>query len=380
MQVRWLMDRACLEQAFAHPAGIGLGGFETRYPFWRPREELRLSTHGFTDPATPRPGTPHSEPLLALVELGWGGALLLGAALFLLLRRRERARWTTAPLLALGCHALVRAPLTGNPPALALAALLAAANRGNPEPAAPVSPATRRLFRRFLPLVLALLAAAAAPSQIGGELALSARLASLRKKEVPDPADAARALEARPWDAVAASFHVADLTREHAPPEQIRTALHALLFHDPANLFGLTALYHLEMVAPDGSPREALRALERAESLAPEHPSVRTGRTLWLERMALQEKEAGLARVARGDPAARPHLLRAALLAALVALRNQDPEQARSALWEASAFADSSRALVERTAARADLDETLLRALVLRLKAARASDLGPPVG
>jgi len=53
------------------------------------------------------------------------------------------------------------------------------------------------------------------------------------------------------------------------------------------------------------------------------------------------------------------------------------PEQARSALWEASAFADSSRALVERTAARADLDEALLRALVLRLKAARESDLGP---
>lgn len=369
---------ACLERIGGAPLGIGLGRFETDYPWWRPAAELRLSSAGFRDPAVPRPLTPHSEPLLAFLELGWAGAALVALALWRLLKRRDRARWTDPALLVLGLHALVRSPLTENPAALALGALLAG---WSARTLAPSSIPSRRPGAAAIAL-LAAVAAVPGALQVGGETAVAARVEALAAGAEADPAPLRLALRWRPWDAVAADWLAADLGRQGAPPAEVRSALERALAHDPADLKALTARLRLESASPDADPAAVSWALEMAERLYPEHPVVRENRTVWLEAEAARLRAEAVARLEQGRPRAEVQALLEAqhLLRALASIRRGDGAACRAELEEAAVLAGPERLRIERFA-RGSLEEPAVRDVVAQLLPDYAARLGPaPTG
>lgn len=369
-QVRWLLYGAALRHALAQPQGIGLGRFELDYPAWRPAEELRLSSADFTDPAVPRPDTPHSEPLLILVECGWAGALLAAAGAVLLLRRPGRARWTGAALLALAVHALVRSPLSDNPPVLALAALLLGWER--------VADARRSAWPQRAGLVL-VAAAAAVPAlpQILGERALAQHFRGLEQAP-PAAADGelARALRWRPWDTVAADLRAVQCAAG-GDLAGTRAALDQALRYDPADLNAMTARLKLEMTASDGDEALALQMLARAEALYAAHPSVRDARTRWLELQAQRQKDLAMGLLGQDVPRAQLNaLLRAHhLLAALADIRRGDAQACRGEL-EAAAVLSSTEELRLSRFARGPLSEAEVAAVVAELLPEYAGQLG----
>ncbi|HEX9792660.1 MAG TPA: hypothetical protein VGC54_01630 [Planctomycetota bacterium] len=376
LEIRRLLWTASLQRSLAEPLGIGLGRFEIDYPFWRPPEELRLSSVDFRDPATPRPTTPHSEPLLFLLEGGWIALALFFLAGWRALRRPDRDRRMDAALLAFAVHSLVRSPLSDNPAALAVGALLLGASMPGTLPL----PATRgRTLAGAGLALLALVPAAAAPAQISGELAVAARFRAQARDDAILPQAAQRAVQRRPWDATAWCLLAADLSAAGAKPAAIREALSSALRHDPANLYALTAFLKLEMVADDGDETLGLSALAWAERIAPAHPSVREGRTLWLEQQSARFKEGARAEVAAGDPRAlAPLLYRSHLFAALAAARRGNAEAAGEAVRAAAVYAGESRLRLEHIGREGPCDETSLRALFAALLPDLEDLLGPP--
>ncbi len=420
-EVRWLTHQDVLAKAVTTPLGIGLGRFELDFPHWRSPETLRVASRDYTDPATPTQKDPHDEPLLLLIECGWLGLLLGAGGLLLLLRRPDRAAWTSAPLLALAVPLLVRAPLSENPAALAFAALLLGAGARSSDGPAPTG--TPRPAAALAAPALAFAALLAAPSQLLGELGVASYL-----EQPAGGAGLRRALEARPWDARAWDLLAADRGQRGRPLEEIREALVQALRHDPSDLFALTARFEVEVNAGDAAaalaaleraellapghpavtekrrwieqelPQQALEAMEAgddatvlaalatAESFAPHHPGVAAARTAFLRLQAERQREAAseaFQRAADADFAAqdgarmRRHLLSAHLFEALVRAREGDPAACRESLEAAAVYADDKRSLVARTARRQDLDETLVRELLLRFDPEVGMLLGP---
>lgn len=359
-RVRWEMWRATVAHAFAAPLGVGLGRFEARYPEWRPSEELRLSSQNYADSAVPRPATPHNEAVLALSETGWLGLLLVGLALWRAWRGRPHAAWSAPGLLALAVHAMVRAPLSHDPAALALGALLLGAPD---EDAAPTEDRKRR-WVAGMALGLAALAAVAAPFQIGGELGMARRFES----EEPQARVAALrdSLRWRPWNSVAWVLLAADARAAAARVEEREAALLEALRYDPANLAALTGLFRLEAVEL-GDEVHGLAWLRRAETVAPRYPVVRGNRTLFLEIQAGRQRQVGALLMQAGDPDYRDRLFAADLLDALVAARRADLKEARRELRASLAKGERYGALIERTLRHEDFGEGLVRHLCLRL-------------
>ena len=437
-EIRWLTHLDVVGKALRTPLGVGLGRFETDYPLWRSAETLRAASHGYTTPETPVHKDPHDEPLLLLIECGWLGGLMALAGLVVLLRRPDRQPWCSAPLLALAVPVLVRAPLSDNPPALAFAAMLAGAvvlrsrppadaaapGAASPPEAAPGPPAP------FLPRLglpsLALLAALAAPAQIGGEAAVASHF------RAPGGSALQAAVQWRPWDSRAWDFLAVQQAAAGAGLDEVRRTLQQALRHDPGDLFALDSLFTLELEA--GRYPEALDALARAEQAAPGHPAVTDKRAWMRERLpaevvrqvaagdflralnSLTEAE-GLAPEAPAVVAARTslyrawaashrnaasaliqeaaegrdfdaasslkmrqHFLLAHLFDALAHAREGRAEDCRAALGAAATYADAQRGLVQRTARRQDLDEELVRVLLLRFDPGLEKWLGSAAG
>ncbi|RMH04833.1 MAG: hypothetical protein D6702_02200, partial [Planctomycetota bacterium] len=417
--VRWLTHRDGLAHAAVNPLGIGLGRFEVDYPLWRSPETLRAASHDYRVPETPVHKDPHDELLLLLLECGWLGAglILAGAAR----AGREAPRPVPAEaagaLLALAVPLLVRAPLSDNPPALALAAILTGLALAGAEPA------RRPAGGRWTPLALALTAAAAAPAQIGGELAVADHF----RRGGAEPLE--RAVALRPWDSRAWDLLAVERGRA-GDLDGVRQAFTAALAADPGDLFALDGLFTAEQTA--GRYPEALAALARMEAVAPDHPAVRSKRE-WIEHGLVEQARERIetgdwagARAALeraeglGDPAAptvraartalfrawaedhrraagaivreaaeapefdpaeagrlRQHFLLAHLFTALAAVRDGDLPACREALRAAQTYADALAPVVARLARRRSPGEAEVRALLLRLDPGLAEWLGP---
>ena len=377
-RVRLLLWKATLGRMAEAPLGIGLGRFPLEYPWWRDPEEFRISSHDFRDPAVPRPANPHQEFLLLGVETGWLGLLLFLAGAWKALRRPGRAAWGTAPLLALGVHALVRAPWSDHPAALALTALLLAAGP-LPETALLPRDGAGRLRRRALQAVLLALGtavAAASVPRLGGELALARRLRALEEGRTELEASEAAACW-RPWDPLAWSLVAADRSaRPEADPARVREALDRGKEADPADLGILTKLFRLEMEAPGGNRARALGLLSLAEVLAPRHPAVRHNRTALIRAEAEARERRG--REAFPDPSMRTQFLLQHLLLALAAVREGDSGSCRAELSAAAKYDSPLRARIERLARSPDPDPAAVHALVLEAAPGLAPIAGPP--
>jgi O-antigen ligase/polysaccharide polymerase Wzy-like membrane protein len=368
---RSVMYQAMLAKAATSPLGMGLGRFETDYPEWRPLEEQRMSASNYENISSRRPKTPHSEPLLFLLEFGWMGAAFMALGLFQLLRDANRARWTNPALAALAVHLLVRSPLSDNGPLLAFAVLLVAARRkeqGTTQAAAPIP-------SRYLPGLrahvspwavaagLALVGALPAPSQIVGELAVAARL----PLDQPQPASVLeRAVAWRPWDARALGILSVDRSREAEPTlNGVRGPLLQALRYDSTDLFALNQLFILDTKRGEGDL--GLFWLMRAEQLSPEHPAVQINRTLLQREVAEFHRIAGTRMLAEQIPGAHKHLLLSQLWLAMKEIREANPVKAAKALRAASVYAPTDRGLLERVARDPGLSESKVRAVVERL-------------
>lgn len=354
------MYRASLGKAVRTPLGLGYGRFEVDYPEWRPLAEQRLSASNYENVATRRPKTPHSEPLLVLLEFGWLGAALIGFGLWRLLRDPQRARWTDAALLGLGVHALVRSPLSDHGVMLALSVLLLAARRDDaPQPAA----SGVRPTAWGLGLLVAILGVIPAPSQIGGELAVARRLPLDEDKPV---AIMESAVAWRPWDARALGILSVDRSRMPEPSlEGVRTPLLEALRHDPSDLFALNQLFILD--TKRGQSDLGLIWLMRSEQIAPEHPAVRTNRTLLQREVAEFHRIAGTRMLAEQVPGAHQHLLLSQLWTAMAEIRDGEARKAQTALRAAAIYSQNDRALLERIARDEELTESKVRATLERV-------------
>ncbi len=373
--VRWQNDLDALAAVARHPTGIGLGQFELRNPEFRSPEALRLASRNWRDSATPRAKDPHLEPMLALLETGWLGALFLLVALLCLLRA-PLAPWTIAPLLVLMLHALVRSPFSDNGVALALTALLLGTRGG-----ATGRDSGSAAGSRQLPRIMAGLAALLAIPQMGGEWFTSRALApSLEEGTVPVAHRGAlrTALQFRPWDARGWSLLAAAQGRAGSGPEEVRVSLDRALAADPANLFALTARVKLEML--DGQVGAGLKFLRRAEGVAGNHPAVLEARTLVLEDQAALQRRLGKGLLTAEPLAARPHFLAAHVLTALVAARRGDLDESRDALRAALFYAGENRARMARLIRTEFLSPAMVHSLAGNILADWQEILGPGPG
>lgn len=352
--------RAGLGKAASTPLGLGYGRFEVDYPEWRPLAEQRLSASNYENVATRRPKTPHSEPLLILLEFGWLGAALIGFGLWRVLRDPSRARWTDAALVGLGVHALVRSPLSDHGVLLALTVLLLAARDQDSRSS---TEQTGRPLAWALGLLVAVIGLLPAPSQIGGELAVARRLPLDEEKPV-DIMESAVAW--RPWDARALGILSVDRSREAEPVlERVRNPLLEALRHDPSDLFALNQLFILD--TKRGQSDLGLIWLMRSEQIAPEHPAVRTNRTLLQREVAEFHRIAGTRMLAEQVPGAQQHLLLSQLWTAMAEVRDGEVREAQKALRAAAIYSQANRALLERIAREDDLNEAKVRATVERV-------------
>jgi len=356
LAIRVALAEAAARKVAATPLGIGLGRFEADYPTWRSREEARLTSNDWRDRNYRTPKTVHDDPLQLLLEAGWfGGALLLAA--FLVAWRRA-APWFTAPALAFGVHVVVRAPILDDPPALALlAVLLGAALAGAPRPLG-----THGRRATVVAWGLALFGALPGPSQVVGEVEVARAL----RPGVDSAGLLARATRARPWDPRA--WEIRALGYMAAGRwDAARRCLTAALTRSPNGVAAWTAMAQLEMSDPAGDPLAALAALRRAEALAAHHPAVRDARRRWLSAHLDALEEGAAERAAAGDPSASDWLLLARLVEAWLAVVEDHPDEARSALYQAAAFGGPARARLERLATREGLDEETMEAVVRTL-------------
>lgn len=352
---RALLYEAAVTHFLTHPLGIGLGRFERDYPTWRPAEEARLSHGDWKNTATRRPKTPHNEFLLSGLELGWLGFLFLLLGAWKLFRHPHRAPWTNPALFAFALHALVRSPWTDNGVGLALFIFLLAQQKTTSDEEQTPQPRRSSLF----PLSLAALALLPAPAQWFGEQKVAERLPFEEQKSIEILQSAVRW---RPWDARAQGLLAADLGREAADTQTLRSTLHQAVLYDPTDLFALTALFKLEMVS--GDEPAGLRWLAAAEALLPNHPVVRENRTLWYEDQAERQRKAAVQALSQTQSNAHDFLTVSYLLHALVALRRDQPAVAQNHLVTAARHATSTRARLERLSRMDDLKESQVMAFL----------------
>lgn len=367
-RVRAEIWEALWQRSLSSPWGIGLGRFEVDYPFYRPAEELRLSTANYTDSANPRPKTPHNELLLILVENGWLGLTLFVFGFILLWRQATRPLCVRLALLVVAIHALVRSPWSDNPLALGLTSLLLLWGCSN-------LPVRSFGWKSIAPILCIPLAGISGLALILLETDKSTRVRAVALAE-----RTTTNLGPPSWpggDRLTWSLYVAGLSTEEETAKK-RSGLGQLLASDPADLFGLTGLLKLEMLDPEGDEMAGLEALNRAEWIAPEHPSVREGRTLFLLELAKRHRRDAIANLEQGRGALQIRYLTSHLLTALAAVRRDDMQEARSSLAKAAALANENRGLIERNLAREDLDEALVYALVIRVLPEASPWLGPP--
>jgi hypothetical protein len=361
---RSLMYGACLDKAWDQMGGIGLGRFERDYPRWRPLAEQRMSSSNYQNITSRRPKTPHNEFLLAVVELGSLGALLLAVGAWRILRNPNRARWTDPALLALLVHCLVRSPLSDNGALLALAVLLLASRKTDLVLTDHVLASAQGAKRIALATYggLSLLALLSAPAQAFGELGVAKRL-PLNVDQPPSVMQSA--VDWRPWDSRAWGILARDLSRNRATVDQVRFALEQALRYDSSDLYALTALFKLEMEM--GQEGQALVLLGIAESYSPEHPAVRANRTLYLRARSNIHRLKGLELLKNKQPGSAFELKMAQLWRAMAEIRDGNLVDARKALRAAAVYSTEKRGLIERISRSPELSEAKVHALLSEL-------------
>jgi len=382
--VRWLTDISGVKHAAQTPGGIGLGRYENDHPAWMPTELLEISSRDFSDQSTPRAKDPHNEYLLFLLEGGWLGFALCAAAVYLLVRRPQRADWTNGALLVFAVHCLVRSPLSDNGSALAFVALLLAVNRarspevevGGDELMVQESSWGRALAKpnwRVLPTIsFAGIAACFAVPVLLGEINLALALSNGHREDatlIAEQSALERSLYWRPWDSVAWSLEASRLSHAEADAHKIRLALIQALRYDPANLFAHTALIKLEMLTVEstgsGFEAMALASLATCEKLAPLHPSTIEARTLWLELQAKRQRVEGMQLQESQPLQAGAHFFAGNCFEALAHARRGNFEMARKSLREAATQAADQTPRFNRLARNKELSvEMIVETLV----------------
>jgi tetratricopeptide (TPR) repeat protein len=366
--VRPALYADCLGHATTTPLGIGIGRFESDYPEWRSLETARRLSQDGAALHYRTPKTPHSEPLLLLLEFGWVGGALLLVGFWRLARRRSMATTPGVPLLsspaltALLVAALVRSPFSDNPTALALASLLLGLDLGRArtlrldQPLADSGTAPVDAKGRLLPSAavgsLALLTMWPSWPQLRGEQLMAAAVA-----EEEDPAALlVAATEARPWDKQAwvllGLYYVNNERWQWA-----RSCYTEALLHDPAHLPALLGLIRVELAAPDGDEMILVSLLARAEQVAPSTRQVVALRVAWLEAHRQRFEREAVRRVQQGIPGAGAWWAATYLAEAQIAAAEQRWEDSREALFRASAVVPREKGLVERTARREQVSQ-----------------------
>lgn len=340
-----------------HPLGIGIGQFESGYPEWRSEEVARLTSNDWQDTTHRIPKTPHEDFLLAGLEFGWAGLVLLGLAARRMRqarrapdnqpRDREAPTGTTAIWLGLGVLALFRSPFSDNAAALGLAALVLGTDLRNFQPRG----LERKAFASALPLAFSLIAVVPSWAQWRGEVHVAAAVADPDRLE----AHLIDAIEARPWDnrslVLLGSLNFASAITDATRWDVARDCFDRALVHHPTDLAALTAYIRVEMTAPDGDENLMLRLLARGEQFAPYHPSVIAARVTWLEGYRKAFQDEAVRRVQNGIPNAGPWWSATHLAAAYIAAVEGDPERLRKSLYLAAANAPGgTKGLIERTA------------------------------
>lgn len=310
LAVRWMVVPPALELAGDAPVfGVGAGQFVARFPEVRDPAEIERSTHGRRSGTESLVEHPHDDVLLAFVESGVVGGVLL--TLFLAMALVRAARAVVAPRVATDAanktdaahatepdDALTRAalgaatiatlvvslvwyPLTYLAPtaALAFAAMGALLREGD----AP-DDSTRRA-RRLVPVAAALLLCAFAPR--AAQVVRHGRaLASLPEQYERDAWTAAldAAVDARPDSATAHMLRAVSL-RQDPPPgvaadDDARAAWIAaqedawrrVLALQPARFDAALSMGTLALRR--GAPGDAAAWFGRARALDPAHPAL----------------------------------------------------------------------------------------------------------
>ncbi|MCP4092489.1 MAG: hypothetical protein GY747_03485 [Planctomycetes bacterium] len=353
-----------LVHSATHPLGIGIGRFQSDFPEWRSEETARLLSRDWTLHEHRTPKTAHSEPLMTLVELGWAGSLLLVGGLWLLWRQRRLATSqhvlfdTTPAWIALLISAAVRSPFTDNPAALGLAALLMgldirAALASQPTASAKAAqPAWRSALPTVVVMVAALVTVRPAWAQLRGEQLV----AQAAQDEGHFAEHMIAATEARPWDTQAwvllGSYYYARQEWEWA-----RDCFYEAIWYDATNLSAITALMRVEMQAADGTEANLVALMARAEQFAPKHPSVIEARIAWLTAHQERFQVEAARRVQTGARDAGLWWAASFLAEAQIAAAEGRRDDASKALYRASVWAPSHKALVERTARKEEIDQ-----------------------
>lgn len=339
---------------FTHPLGIGIGQFESDYPEWRSEAEATLTSNNWADTSHRIPKTPHEDYLLAGLELGWIGFLLLGlAARQTYLARRAGAQelqeaedsgTTTAFWIGLGTLALFRSPISDNAASLGLAALVLGSELRAFRPTHLKAAA----FGPVLPALLGLIAVTPAWAQWRGEAHAAAAIQDQENLEQ----HLTDAVNVRPWDnrslVLLGSFNLASTNPRW---DVARDCFDLALVHHPTDLAALTAYIKVEMYAPDGDENLMLRLLARGEQFAPFHPSVIDARVQWLQGYQKAFQDEAVRRVQNGIPNAGPWWSASHLAQAYIAAVQRDPEAMRKSLYLAAANAPGgTKGLIQRTA------------------------------
>jgi len=359
VSVRQEIYLASTGHILTHPLGMGIGRFESNYPEWRSEEEARLTSGNWADTSHRIPKTPHQEVLLAGLEFGWAGGLLLAFALLRLARGRRETGGTEAVWIAFGVLAMLRSPFSDNPAALSIGALLLGSDLRTWRPNLNLRGIS------FLPMGLGILAVTPAWAQLRGEQHVAA--AVFDQENLAEHLN--RAIETRPWDnrslVLLGSYYFASQNFDAA-----RDCFDRALVHNPTDLAALTAYIKVEMFAPDGDETLMLRLLARGEEFAPFHPSVKQARILWIDGYRKAFEEEAVRRIQLGIPNARPWWTANHLAEAYIAAVNDDAQGTRDALFRASAYAQGGhKGLLERTAALPDqeLEAQLIAQLTRRV-------------
>jgi len=303
LPVRLLIWRSVLPLASAHPwLGLGPGQFQAAYPPWRDAREIELTTRGHVLPFAEVEHA-HSDPLHALAELGWPGALLwlalcigagIGAwrALGSRAGASESQRALACALLACLLGSLGHAPFFANPLASVQGFLLLGLFLARELPTSRSAAEPRLAWRAGALAALALAGGLFALPRALPLLEHGAALAARQHARSTEQERAAleRALAAIPSSPMARALLARQLERDplalSAAIAQWRLALAAR-----PHAFGPLTQLALGLVRA-GELGAAREPLKRALALDPGHPGT-------LRNLAALEAEAGETAAAR---------------------------------------------------------------------------------